>query len=238
MDKTCQTFDQAVEDVFDGAVIAVGGFFSSYHDSPFHLLEALRAKEVGQLTIINNGAGDGEYGLGGLIKDGRVRKLISSFPNTPNATAFREKYLAGLIELEVVPQGTLAERLRAGGAGIGGFYTRTGVHTELAKGKEVRMIDGEEYLFEKPLKADFALIKAQLADPLGNLVFRGNMRNFNMVMAMAAKVVIAEVEEIVPVGTLTPEEIHTPGIFVDRVVLTAPIPLNIKEQGDKKVSAP
>jgi 3-oxoadipate CoA-transferase alpha subunit len=224
MDKTYNSYDETVADVFDGAVIAVGGFFSSDDDTPFHVLEALRRRGVTNLTIINNGAGTGERGLGGLIKDGRVRKLISSFPNTPYASAFREHYLSGQIELEVVPQGTLVERLRAGGAGLGGFYTRTGVNTELAKGKEVREIDGIKYLFEKSIVADFALIKAQIADPFGNLVYRGTMRNFNMVMAMAAKVVVAEVEEIVPVGALSPEEIHTPGIFVDRVVLTSHIP--------------
>ncbi len=237
MNKTFHSYDEVVADVFDGAVIAVGGFFGNYNDTPFHVLEALRRKGVSNLTIINNGAGSGDQGLGGLIKDGLVRKVICSFPNTPHAWAFRERYQAQEIELELVPQGTLAERLRAAGAGLGGFYTRTGVNTLLAQGKEVREIDGKKYLFEKALPADFALIKAQKADPAGNLVYRGTMRNFNLVMAMAAEVVVAEVEEIVPLGDLSPEEVHTPGIFVDRVILTAPVPEShmFNQKGNRQV---
>jgi 3-oxoadipate CoA-transferase alpha subunit len=221
MHKVFNTYDEAVFDAFDGAVVTIGGFFSEF-DIPINLVEALRRQGATNLTIVNNGAGNGDYAIGGLIKDGRVRKLVSSFPNTPGAWAFRERYLANEIELELVPQGTLAERIRAGGAGLGGFFTRTGAGTEVAKGKEVRVIDGQEYIFEKPIYADFALIKAQKGDSFGNLCYRGTMRNFNMVMATAAKVVVAEVDEIVPVGALSPEEIHTPGIFVDRIVLTAP----------------
>lgn len=187
---------------------------------PAQIIEALRQHGATNLIVISNGAGSGDYALGGLIKDGRVRRLIGSFP-APTATEFRKSYLAGKIELELVPQGTLVERIRAGGTGLGGFYTPTGAGTELAAGKEVRVIDGKEYLFETPLRADFAFVKAYRGDRLGNLLYRGTMRNFNTIMATAAKTVFAEVDELVPVGALSPEEIHTPGIFIDHVVQVA-----------------
>jgi 3-oxoadipate CoA-transferase alpha subunit len=182
------------------------------------LIEALREQGASNLCIIHNGAGSGDFSLGGLILDGRVRKLIASFPNGTGSTAFRDLYMKGEIELELVPQGTLSERIRAAGAGLGGFFTPTAAGTELARGKESRVINGREYVFEEPLHADFAFLKAYKGDRLGNLVYRQAMRNFNPIMATAGKVVIAEIEHLVPVGELTPDDIHTPGIFVDRLV--------------------
>jgi len=216
IDKTLATCDEAVAQVFDGATLMTGGFGGP--GFPAQLCEALRRRGVGNLTVINNGAGNDDFGLGGLFKHGRVRKLICSFPNYPTATAFRDRYIKGEVELELMPQGTLVERIRAAGAGLGGFYTPTAVGTELAAGKETRVIDGREYVFELPLHADFAFVKAHRGDRLGNLAYRLTMRNFNLIMATAAKTVVAEVDELVPVGTLSPEEVHTPGIFVDRLV--------------------
>ncbi len=217
VDKTVANCNEAVSGVFDGATVMLGGFGNI--GMPGQLIEALRSKKASNLVVISNGAGAGDYALGGLFQDGRVRKFIGSFP-APSATAFRRQYLAGDIEYEPVPQGTLVERIRAAGAGLGGFYTPTAVGTELGAGKELRVINGREYVFEIPLAADFALIKGFRGDRLGNLCYRGTMRSFNAVMATAAKVVIAEVEELVPVGVLSAEEIHTPGIFVDVVVRT------------------
>jgi 3-oxoadipate CoA-transferase alpha subunit len=202
--------------VFDGATIMIGGFGGP--GFPARLLEALREHGATNLVVIHNGGGNEDYALGGLIRDGRIRKLIASFPINQGAWAFRDRYLKGEIELELTPQGTLVERIRAAGAGLGGFYTPTAVGTELAAGKEIRSIDGRDYVFETPLRADFAFIKAYRGDRLGNLNYRMAMRNFNMIMATAAKVVIAEVDQLVPVGGLSPDEIHTPGIFVDSVV--------------------
>ncbi len=217
IDKTVASCDEAVKDVFDGATLMFGGF--GHAGVPGQLIEALRRQGAKRLAIIQNGSGGGgEFGVGALFAEGRVRKLTASFINRAKAGAFRERFMAGEVELELLPQGTLAERMRAAGAGIGGFYTPTGAGTELAKGKEVRVIDGRPHVFEQPLRADFAFVKAHLADRLGNLTYRYAMRNFNPVMATAAKVVIAEVDRIVPVGELDPEKIHTPGIFVDRVV--------------------
>jgi len=216
IDKTVATCSEAVARVFDGAAIMIGGFGDP--GVPGQLIEALRQQGATNLVVIHNGAGFHDFGLGGLIKDGRVRKLVASFPNYPSASAFRERYLKGETELELVPQGTLIERIRAAGAGLGGFYTRTAVGTELAAGKEIRVIDGRRYVFEAPLHADFALLKADRADRLGNLTYRYAMRNFNPIMATAAKVVIAEIEKLVPVGALAPDVIHTPGIFVDHIV--------------------
>lgn len=219
IDKTLATCDEAVARVFDGATVMLGGFGDV--GVPGRLIEALRQGAGSDLVVIHNGAGgEGDFGLGGLIREGRVRKLLASFP-APRAAAFRERYLKGEIELELMPQGTLAERIRAAGAGLGGFYTPTAAGTELAKGKETRVIDGREYVFETPLAADFAFIKAHRGDRLGNLSYRGAMRNFNAIMATAAKMVIAEVDQLVPVGALSSEEIHTPGIFVDHVVAVA-----------------
>ncbi len=216
IDKTVATCDEAVKDVFDGATLMFGGF--GHAGVPGQLIEALRRQGAKRLAIIQNGSGSGDYGVGGLFTDGRIRKLTASFINRAKASAFRERYMKGEVELELLPQGTLAERIRAAGAGIGGFYTPTAAGTDLAKGKEVRMIDGRPHVYEQPLRADFAFVKAHLADRLGNLSYRYAMRNFNPLMASAAKVVIAEVDRIVPVGSIDPEKVHTPGIFVDRVV--------------------
>ena len=216
IDKTVASCKQAVAGVFDGATLMIGGFGGP--GFPARLLEALREHGATNLVAIHNGGGNEDYALGGLIRDGRIRKLIASFPINQGAWAFRDRYLKGEIELELTPQGTLVERIRAAGAGLGGFYTPTAVGTELAAGKEIRSIDGRDYVFETPLRADFAFIKAYRGDRLGNLNYRMAMRNFNMIMATAAKVVIAEVDQLVPVGGLSPDEIHTPGIFVDSVV--------------------
>ncbi|MCX7200394.1 MAG: 3-oxoacid CoA-transferase subunit A [Proteobacteria bacterium] len=215
IDKTLSTCREAVEKVFDGATIMFGGFGNA--GMPGQLIEALREHGARDLTIVSNGAGTGPFALGSLFGDGLARKLIASFP-APSAAQFRERYLKGEVELELVPQGTLVERIRCGGCGLGGFYTPTGVGTELADGGEVREIDGREYLFAKALRADFALLKGHLGDRFGNLMYRGTMRNFNMVMATACDTVIAEVDRIVPAGEIHPEHVHTPGIFVDHVV--------------------
>ncbi len=234
IDKTLADCDQAVSSVFDGATVMMGGF--GIAGQPAQLVEALRRKGVGNLTVISNGAGPGDFGLGGLFLDGRVRKLIASFP-APNAKHFRERYQKGEVELELVPQGTLAERIRAGGCGLGGFYTPTAVGTELAQGKETRLINGREYVFELPLIADFAFLKAHRGDRFGNLSYRGSMRNFNMPMATAGKVVIAEVDEIVPAGgCLSPESIHTPGIYVDHLVRAARHPRLTEKRSKEKTA--
>ena len=216
IDKTVATCREAVAQVFDGASIMIGGFGDP--GVPGQLIEALREQGATDLFVIHNGVGSGDFSLGGLILDGRVRKVMASFPNYPGARAFRDLYLKGEMELELVPQGTLIERIRAAGAGLGGFYTPTAAGTELAEGKETRLIDGVVHVFETPLHADFAFIKAYRGDRLGNLSYRMAMRNFNPIMATAGNVVIAEVEQIVAVDELPLEEIHTPGIFVDHLV--------------------
>lgn len=216
IDKTVPTCSEAVAQVFNGATVMIGGFGDP--GVPGQLIEALRKQGTTNLTVVHNGSGGGDFALGGLILDGRVRKLVASFPSNPGGTAFRDRYLKGEVELELVPQGTLIERIRAAGAGLSGFYTSTAAGTDLAIGKETRVIDGRECVLEKPLSADFAFIKAYRGDRLGNLSYRKAMRNFNPIMATAGKVVIAEVEEIVPVGGIALEEIHTPGIFVDCLV--------------------
>jgi 3-oxoadipate CoA-transferase, alpha subunit len=216
VDKTLATCREAVASVFDGATILLGGFGDP--GLPGQLLEALREQGAKDLCIVHNGSGGGTHALGGLIHDGRVRKLTASFPNNPGGNSFQDLYLRGEIELELVPQGTLCERIRAAGAGLGGFFTPTAAGTDLAKGKETRLIDGREYVFEKPLHGDFAFIRAYRGDRIGNLNYRMAMRNFNVPMATAAKFVVAEIDELVPVGAIGPEEIQTPGIFVDHVV--------------------
>jgi 3-oxoadipate CoA-transferase alpha subunit len=215
VDKRVADCREAVGRVFDGATLMFGGFGNA--GMPARLIEALRERGARNLTIVSNGAGTGPFALGALFGDGLVRKLVASFP-APSAAQFRDRYLKGEIELELVPQGTLVERIRAAGTGLGGFYTPVGAGTELAAGKEVRTIDGREYLFETPLRADFVFLKGHLGDRLGNLMYRGTMRNFNMVMATAGEVVIAEVDRMVEVGGIPPEQVHTPGIFVDHVV--------------------
>jgi 3-oxoadipate CoA-transferase alpha subunit len=206
----------AVADIADGAVIMIGGFGRA--GQPVELIDALHSQGAGGLTVISNNAGNGDIGLAALLAAGRVRKIICSFPRQTDSWVFDRLYRAGEIELELVPQGNLAERIRAAGAGIGGFFTPTGVGTELADGKEVRSIDGRDYVLEYPLHADIALISAWRADRWGNLVYRKTSRNFGPIMAAAATVTIAQVDEIVKLGALDPETIVTPGIFVDRVV--------------------
>jgi 3-oxoadipate CoA-transferase alpha subunit len=233
IDKRVASCAEALADVFDGATILIGGFGDA--GVPGQLLEALRVQGARELVIASNGSGTDDFALGGLILDGRVRKLIASFANNARGTAFRDLYLKGEVELELLPQGTLAERIRAAGAGLGGFYSPTAYGTELAAGKETRVIDGRAYVFELPLHADFAFLKAHKADRLGNLAYRYAMRNFNPVMATAAKTVIAEVDQFVELGELSPEDVHTPGIFVDRVVQVERHPrlFNRRKKGSK-----
>src|ERR1039457_1437820 len=196
VNKTLATCREAVASVFDGATILLGGFGDP--GLPGQLLEALREQGAENLSIVHNGSGGGTHALGGLIHDGRVRKLTASFPSHPGNTSFQDLYMKGQIDLELVPQGTLAERIRSAGAGLGGFFTPTAAGTELAAGKETRVIDGRDYVIETPLHADFAFIKAYRGDRLGNLSYRKAMRNFNPIMVTAAKMVIVEVEQIVP----------------------------------------
>jgi len=212
--------DAAVADVPDGATVLIGGFGTA--GQPVELIDALRRQGARDLTVVNNNAGNGDHGLAALLKTGQVRKIICSFPRQSDSWVFDELYRSGRIELELVPQGNLAERMRAGGAGIGAFYTPTGVGTPLAEGKETRTIDGREYLLEYPIKGDVALIKAHRADRMGNLVYRKTARNFGPVMATAATTTVVQVSSIVDAGQLDPEAVVTPGIYVDRVVRCEP----------------
>ena len=207
---------EAVAGIQDGSTVLVGGFGGA--GQPMALIDALIEQGAKELTIVNNNAGNAEIGLAALMKAGRVRKIICSFPRQADSYVFDELYRSGKLELELVPQGTLAERVRAGGAGIGGFYTRTGVGTMLAQGKEVRTIDGEDYLFEAPIKADVAFIKAKCGDRWGNLTYNKTARNFGPVHATAAGLTVAQVDTVVELGELDPEAVVTPGIFVQRVV--------------------
>ena len=200
--------------VFDGMTVMSGGF--GLCGIPEKLIAALRQSGVKGLTVISNNAGVDDFGLGLLLRTRQIRKMVSSYVGE-NAT-FEKQYLAGELELEFNPQGTLAERIRAGGAGIPGFYTKTGVGTMIAEGKELKEFDGETYVLERGLVADLSIVKARKGDAEGNLVFRKTARNFNPMMAMAGKTTVAEVEELVPVGSLDPDTIHTPGIFVQRIV--------------------
>jgi len=216
IDKTVTGAEQALRGVPDGATVMIGGFGGA--GQPAELIDALIAQGARDLTLVNNNAGNGETGLAALLKTGRVRKIICSFPRQVDSQVFDSLYRAGKIELELVPQGNLAERIRAAGAGIGGFFTPTGYGTDLAKGKETREIDGRMFVLEAPIHADVALIKAEAGDRWGNLVYRKSARNFGPIMAMAAKLTVASVHEIVELGALDPEHIVTPGIFVQRVV--------------------
>lgn len=220
IDKTVPTVEDAVAEITDGASVMIGGFGTA--GMPDELIDALIARGVGDLTIINNNAGNGEQGVAALIREGRVKKIICSFPRQSDSHHFDAAYRAGTIELELVPQGNLAARIHAAGAGLGAIFTPTGYGTLLAEGKETREIDGRHHVLEYPIHADFALIKACKGDRWGNLVYRKTARNFGPIMAMAAKTTIAQVSEIVPLGGLDPEVIVTPGIFVQRVVETAP----------------
>ena len=216
IDKSVPSADAAVADIHDGAAVMIGGFGTA--GMPDELIDALIARGVGDLTIINNNAGNGETGVAALIREGRVRKIICSFPRQSDSHHFDAAYRAGRIELELVPQGNLAARIQAAGAGLGAIFTPTGFGTLLAEGKETRNIDGIDFVLEYPIRADFALIKAHRGDRWGNLVYRKTARNFGPIMAMAAKTSIAQVSEIVPLGALDPEVVVTPGIFVQRVV--------------------
>lgn len=219
INKIVSSIADALAGVHDGATLMVGGFGGA--GMPNELIDGLIAQGARELTIVANNAGNAEIGLAALLKAGKVRKVICSFPRQADSYVFDALYRAGKIELDLVPQGNLAERIRAAGAGIGGFFTKVGFGTELAKGKEVREINGEMYVLEAPIHADFALVKAEHGDRWGNLTYRMAARNFGPVMAMAAKMTIASVHDIVELGALDPEAVVTPGIFVQRVVKIA-----------------
>ena len=216
INKIVKTAETAVADIHDGATVMIGGFGTA--GMPSELIDALIAQGARDLTIVNNNAGNGETGLAALLKSKRVRKIICSFPRQVDSQVFDALYRRGEIELELVPQGNLAERIRAAGAGIGAFFSPTGFGTLLAEGKETRTIDGRDYVLEYPIRADFALIKALRGDRWGNLVYRKTARNFGPIMASAAQCTIAQVSEVVNLGDLDPEAVVTPGIFVSRVV--------------------
>ncbi|MGB7481281.1 MAG: 3-oxoacid CoA-transferase subunit A [Burkholderiaceae bacterium] len=216
IDKISHSPQAALADIHDGATVMIGGFGNA--GMPAALIDALIEQGARELTIVNNNAGNGDTGLAALLKARRVKKIICSFPRQSDSHVFDALYRAGEIELELTPQGNLAERIRAAGAGIGGFFTPTGYGTLLAEGKETREINGRHYVLESPIHADFALIKAHRGDRWGNLVYRKTARNFGPIMAMAAKCAIAQVDEVVELGALDPEAIVTPGIFVQRVV--------------------
>ena len=216
INKIVASLGQAVADIADGSTILIGGFGGA--GMPSALIDALIRQGAGDLTIVNNNAGNGDTGLAALLAAKRVRKIICSFPRQADSHHFDGLYRSGQIELELVPQGNLAERIRAAGAGIGGFFTPTGYGTELAKGKETREIEGRMYVLEAPIHGDYAFIKAEVGDRWGNLTYRMTARNFGPVMAMAAKTTIATVHGIVALGELDPEAVVTPGIFVQRIV--------------------
>ena len=222
IDKIVPSIEAALADVPDGATVMLGGFGAA--GLPAELIDGLIAQGAKELTIVNNNAGNGDTGLAALLKARRVRKIICSFPRQVDSHVFDGLYRAGEIELELVPQGNLAERIRAAGAGIGAFYTPTAYGTDLARGKETRVIDGRGYVLETPIRADFALIKAERGDRWGNLVYRKTARNFGPIMATAAEVTVATVHEVAELGSLDPEAIVTPGIFVRRVVPIARVP--------------
>ncbi|GAB6898909.1 3-oxoacid CoA-transferase subunit A [Kineosporia succinea] len=216
MVRFSSTVDEAVAGIDDGATILVGGFGSA--GQPVELIDALRRQGARDLTVVSNNAGNGDFGLAALLAAGRVRKVVCSFPRQSDSWVFDDLYRAGRIELEVVPQGNLAERMRAAGAGIGAFFSPTGVGTPLAEGKEERTIDGRDYVLEYPIHGDVALIKAFRSDGMGNLVYRKTARNFGPVMATAASTTIVQVDAVVATGQIDPEVVVTPGIYVDRVV--------------------
>ncbi|HEY9067053.1 MAG TPA: 3-oxoacid CoA-transferase subunit A [Burkholderiaceae bacterium] len=216
IDKIVPSVEAALAGIADGATVMIGGFGTA--GQPAELIDALIAQGARDLTVVNNNAGNGETGLAALLKTGRVRKIICSFPRQTDSQVFDALYRAGKIELELVPQGNLAERIRAAGAGIGAFFTPTAYGTPLAEGKEVREIGGRMQVLEYPIHADVALIKAERGDRWGNLTYRKTARNFGPIMAAAAKLTIASVHEIVPLGELDPEIVVTPGLYVQRVV--------------------
>jgi 3-oxoacid CoA-transferase subunit A len=212
--KVVASFAAAVADIEDGATLIVGGF--GLCGIPEKAIAALREKGSRDLVVVSNNCGVDDFGLGILLANNQVAKMVSSYVGENKV--FERQYLSGELEVELVPQGTLAERMRAAGAGIPGFYTATGVGTPVAEGKETKEFDGRTYLLERALGGDFALVKAWKGDPLGNLVYRDTARNFNPLAAMAGRITIAEVEELVAVGDLDPNEVHTPGIFVQRIL--------------------
>lgn len=216
VNKIYDSMRSAVADIQDGATIMIGGFGNA--GLPAELIDALIEHGARELTVVNNNAGNGDTGLAALLKARQVRKIICSFPRQADSHVFDALYREGKIELELTPQGNLAERIRAAGAGIGGFFTPTGYGTLLAEGKESRMIDGRGYVLESPIYADYAFIKAHRGDRWGNLVYRKAARNFGPIMATAAKCTIAQVAEVVELGELDPESVVTPGIFVKRVI--------------------
>jgi 3-oxoadipate CoA-transferase, alpha subunit len=214
--QVLKTPDEAVAGIEDGSTVLIGGF--GLAGMPFDLVDALVRQGAKDLTIVSNNAGNGEVGLAALLKAGQVRKIMCSFPRQADSYVFDGLYRAGKIELEVVPQGNLAERMRAAGAGIGAFFCPTAVGTPLADGKETREIDGRTYVLEYPIKGDYAFVSAYQADTLGNVVYRKTGRNFGPVMATAARTTIVQVQAVVEVGTLDPEAVVTPSIYVDRIV--------------------
>jgi 3-oxoacid CoA-transferase A subunit len=217
INKICESLRAAVADVEDGSIVMIGGFGNS--GIPMQLIEALRLHGARELTIISNNAGTAEEGIASLLRDRLVRKIVCSFPRSSGSIWFERLYEEGEIELELVPQGTLAERIRAAGAGLGGVYTPTGYGTRLADNKETKVINGKGYVLETAMPADVALIKAHRGDAWGNLIYNTAGRNFNPIMATAARITVAEVNAVVEVGELDPEHVVTPGIFVDRVVV-------------------
>ncbi|MFB9761240.1 CoA transferase subunit A [Ectobacillus funiculus] len=213
--KVMNSFTEAVQDIQDGATLIVGGFGLS--GIPEKLIHALKEQGTKDLTVVSNNCGVDDWGLGLLLANNQIKKMVSSYVGENKI--FEQQFLSGELEVELVPQGTLAERIRAGGAGIPGFYTATGVGTPIAEGKEHKEFNGKTYILEEGIVGDFAFVKAWKADKLGNLIYRKTARNFNPLAAMSGKITIAEVEEIVEVGELNPDEIHTPGIYVQRVLL-------------------
>jgi 3-oxoadipate CoA-transferase alpha subunit len=216
IDKRVATVADAVEGIEDGATVLVGGFGAS--GVPVDLVHALLDRGTTDLTVVTNNAGSGETDVAALLRERRVRRIVCSYPRSSGSVWFEERWRAGEVELELVPQGTLSERMRAAAAGLGGFFTPTGADTRLAEGKEVRVIDGRRHVFEQPLRGDVALVRAARADRWGNLVYRTAARNFGPTMAAAATLTVVQVDEFVELGELDPEAVVTPGIFVDRVV--------------------
>jgi len=216
IDKTSASIFEAIKQIHDGATVMIGGFGSA--GQPAELIDALIAHGAKELTVVNNNAGNGDLGLAALLKAGQVKKIICSFPRQSDSYEFDKLYYAKKIELELVPQGNLAARIQAAGAGLGAIYTPTGYGTLLAEGKDSKVINGKGYVLEYPIHADFALIKAFKGDRWGNLVYRKSARNFGPIMATAAKCTIAQVNEIVPLGAIDPEHVITPGIFIQHVV--------------------
>lgn len=215
MNKVYSDFDEAIEDIFDGATIIAGGF--GLCGIPEKLIEAVQKKKVRDLTVVSNNCGVDDGGLGLLLANKQIKKMVASYVGENKI--FEQQFLSGELEVELTPQGTLAERIRAGGAGIPGFYTATGVGTPIAEGKETKEFNGKKYILEEAIVGDFALVKAWKADKSGNLVFHKTARNFNPLAAMAAKVTIVEVEELVEIGELDPDHIHLPGVYIQRILV-------------------